>query len=108
MKLLLVSEPGEALKFRSLHMVSLVKIDVRIERDRTGCCDDKEKIEWENKEHQSSDENGGDKEVGGVVSFIVLIFGRHQMTPRVVGMVKSDVISEEDTAKPMMTEAVVQ
>src|SRR6185437_15986686 len=61
-----------------------------------------------NKEHQTSDENGGDGKVGRIVSLIVPIIGRYQMTPCVVGMVKSDVIAEKNPAKPMMTEAVVE
>ena len=87
-------------------MVRLVKVDVSVERYRTHCGHDEEEIERKNEEHHSCDKNRRDKKIWGAL--LGPIIRRHQMTPGIIGVVKSDVVPKEGTTDPMMTEAIVQ
>jgi len=89
-------------------MVLLVKIYVGAERRRAGGGDYEEQIERKNKKHSPCDEDCRDEKVGGVVSFVAAMGGGCQMALGIVCMMKSDVVSVEDAANPVMTEAVME
>jgi len=83
-KLLLAPEPGEACEARSLDVVFLVQIDVRVERRRAGSDHYEEQVERKNKKHPAGNEDHRYEKVGGVVSFVAKIGGRHEMTLGIV------------------------
>jgi hypothetical protein len=107
-KLLFAPKPSEACEARSLGVVLLVKIYVRAKRRRTGSGNYEEEIERKNEKHPTCDQDCGDEKVGRVVSFVTTIGGGHQMALGVVCMMISDVISVEDAAYSVMTEAVME
>jgi len=61
-------------------------------------------------EQETSHLRGGlrDEKVGRVVSFVMTMSRRHQMSLGIVCMMKSEVVPVEDAANPMMTEAVME
>jgi hypothetical protein len=65
-------------------------------------------IERKKKEHPNSDEDCGNEEVGGVVSFVATMRGGHQMALGVVCMMEFDMIPVEDAAYPVMTKTVME
>jgi hypothetical protein len=107
-KLLLASEPSEACEVRSFDVVFLVKINVRVERRRTGSDHYEKQIIRKDKKHRAGNEDHWDEKVGGVISFVAKIRGGHEMAIGIVPMVKSDVVPAEDAAYPVMTEAVME
>ena len=107
-KLLLASEPSEACESRSFGMVLLVKKYVCAERRRAGSGHYDKQIEWKNQIHPTCDENCGDQKVGSVVAVVATIRGGHQMALGIVCVMKPDVVSVEDAAAPVVTEAVME
>ena len=108
MKLLLAPEPSKARQFRSFGVVLLVEIYVRAERRRAGDSRHEKKIERKKEKHCPCDEGCWDEKVGRVVSFVATMSRGHQMALGIVCMMKSDVVSIEDAADPVMAEAVME
>ena len=107
-KLLLAPEPSEACEPRSFGMVLLVKIYVRDERRRAGGDHYDKQSERKNEKHCTCDEDCRDQKVGSVVAVVATIRGGHQMALGIVCVMKPDVVSVEDAAEPVVTEAVME
>src|SRR6516225_2450154 len=107
-KLLLAPEPSKARQFRSFGVVLLVEIHVRAERRRAGDSRHERQIERKKEKHYPCDEGCWDEKVGRVVSFVATMSGGHQMALGIVCMMKSDVVSVEEAANPVMAEAVME
>ena len=107
-KLLLTPEPSEARKPRSFGMVLLVEKNVCAERRRAGDGHCNEQIEWKNQKHPTCDDDCGDEKVRCVVPLVVAMDGGHQMPLGIVCVMKPDVVSVEDAADPVMSEAIME
>jgi hypothetical protein len=107
-KLLLASEPSEACEPRSFGMVLLVKKYVYTERHRAGSGHHEEQIEWKKQIHPTCEDDYGDEKVRRVVSVVATIDRGHEMALRIECVMKPDVVSVEDAADPVMTEAVME
>ena len=108
MKLLFAPEPSKACEFRSFGVVLLVKIYVRDERRRAGGDHYDKQSERKNEKHCTCDEGCRDHKVGSVVAVVATIRGGHQMALGIVCVMKLDVVSIEDAAEPVVTEAVME
>ena len=107
-KLLLSPKPSEACEARSFGVVLLVEIHVRAERRRTGDSHHDEQIERKKKKHCSCAEDCRDEKVGRVVSFVASMSRGYQMALRIVCMMKSDVVTVENTAHSVMAKAIME
>ena len=107
-KLLPAPEPSKASEARCFGMVLLIKIHVGAERRGAGGGHYDEQIDRKNKKHPTCDEDRRDEKVGRVVSFVATMGRRDQMSLGIVCMVKSEVVSVEDAAYPVMAKTIME